>query len=60
MMIYGRCCGRTNAVVDSKALWLVFRFNLFCPLRSSYARVPVLRKAARHGFPAVHDGELYG
>jgi len=43
-----------------KALWLVFRFNLFCPLRSSYARVPVLRKAARHGFPAVHDGELYG
>ncbi len=26
-----------------KALWLVFRFNLFCSLRSSFHRIPDLR-----------------
>jgi glycosyltransferase involved in cell wall biosynthesis len=60
---YGRTYeeGKKISFLDGLvALWLVFRFNLFCPLRSAYARVPELKKASRHRFPAVGGGQLYG
>jgi glycosyltransferase involved in cell wall biosynthesis len=43
-----------------QALWLILRFNLFCSLRSSFTRVPELKRAERHSFPAALDGQTYG
>src|SRR6266436_3142848 len=45
---YGRTYseGKKIAFLDGLlALWLVFRFNLFCSLRASYRQVPELSKA---------------
>ena len=42
------------------ALWLILRFNLFCSLRSSFTRLPELRKVERHRFPGALDGQTYG
>ncbi len=41
------------------AFWLIFRFNLFCPLRSSYRQQPQFKKAPARpsfGFPTRHKG----
>ncbi len=35
-----------------QALWLIFRFNLFCSLGASFTRVPELKQVERHRFPA--------
>jgi glycosyltransferase involved in cell wall biosynthesis len=43
-----------------QALWLIFRFNLFCSLGSSFTRVPELKQAERHRFPAAPDAQTYG
>ncbi|HEX8560803.1 MAG TPA: glycosyltransferase family 2 protein [Pyrinomonadaceae bacterium] len=43
-----------------QALWLILRFNLFCPLRSSFTRLPELRQVERHRFPAAPDAQTYG
>ncbi|HEV3471408.1 MAG TPA: glycosyltransferase family 2 protein [Pyrinomonadaceae bacterium] len=43
-----------------QALWLILRFNLFCSLDSSFTRVPELRQAEAHSFPAALDGQTYG
>ena len=46
---YGRTYseGKKIAFLDGLvALWLVFRFNLFCSLRASYRQVPELSKTA--------------
>jgi glycosyltransferase involved in cell wall biosynthesis len=34
-----------------QALWLIFRFNLLCPLGSSFTRVPEPTRVERHRFP---------
>lgn len=47
---YGRTYeeGKKISMKDGlKALWLVFRFNLFCSLRSSYRSLPEVRSACR-------------
>ncbi|MDQ3918381.1 MAG: hypothetical protein M3348_07870, partial [Acidobacteriota bacterium] len=44
---YGRTYeeGKKISFLDGvKALWLVFRFNLFCPLRSCFRRLPELSR----------------
>jgi glycosyltransferase involved in cell wall biosynthesis len=43
-----------------QALWLIFRFNLFCSLGSSFTRVPELKRVERHRFPPTLDGHTYG
>ena len=43
-----------------QALWLIFRFNLFCSLGSSFTRVPELKQVERHRFPPALDGRTYG
>ncbi|MDT5269257.1 MAG: hypothetical protein QOH49_1443 [Acidobacteriota bacterium] len=43
-----------------QALWLIFRFNLFCSLDDSFTRVPELKQVERHRFPAALDGQTYG
>jgi glycosyltransferase involved in cell wall biosynthesis len=44
-----------------QALWLIFRFNLFCSLDSSFTRVPTLKQVERHNFPAATaEGQTYG
>lgn len=48
---YGRTYdeGKKIGVMDGiVALWLVFRFNLFCSLGSSFRRLPEVRTKARH------------
>jgi glycosyltransferase involved in cell wall biosynthesis len=42
------------------ALWLIFRFNLFCSLDASFTRVPELKQAGRQRLPAALDGQTYG
>jgi glycosyltransferase involved in cell wall biosynthesis len=39
-----------------QALWLIFRFNLFCSLGSSFTRLPELRQVERHRFPGRSTG----
>jgi glycosyltransferase involved in cell wall biosynthesis len=43
-----------------QALWLILRFNLFCSLDSSFTRMPELKQAESHSFPAALDGQTYG
>ena len=43
-----------------QALWLIFRFNLFCSLGASFTRLPELRQVERHRFPPALDGRTYG
>ncbi len=43
-----------------QALWLIFRFNLFCSLDSSFTRVPELRRVERHRFPPALDRSACG
>jgi glycosyltransferase involved in cell wall biosynthesis len=43
-----------------QALWLIVRFNLFCSLRSSFTRLPELRRVESHRFPEALDGRTYG
>ncbi len=60
---YGRTYeeGKKVGVRDGvQALWLILRFNLFCSLRSSFTRVPELKQAEPHRFPAALDGPTYG
>ena len=48
---YGRTYdeGKKIGVMDGVvALWLVFRFNLFCSLRSSFRQLPEVRTKASH------------
>jgi glycosyltransferase involved in cell wall biosynthesis len=42
-----------------QALWLVIRFNLFCSLRSSFARMPELKPIEGPRLPAGLDRQLY-
>jgi glycosyltransferase involved in cell wall biosynthesis len=42
-----------------QAFWLVIRFNLFCSLRSSYARVPELKPIENPRLPVALDRHLY-
>jgi glycosyltransferase involved in cell wall biosynthesis len=39
------------------ALWLVFRFNLFCSLRASFRQLPELHKPIRRPLGALDGGE---
>jgi len=51
---YGRTYdeGKKIGLTDGlQALWLILRFNLFCPLRSSFTRVPEIKHAPKHRFP---------
>ncbi|PYS79205.1 MAG: glycosyl transferase [Acidobacteria bacterium] len=60
---YGRTYSEGKKIVlrdGAQALWLVFRFNLFCPLRSSFTRAPELKRLRRDRFPAALDEKLYG
>jgi glycosyltransferase involved in cell wall biosynthesis len=43
-----------------QALWLIFRFNLFCSLGASFTRMPELRQVERHRFPPAFDRQTYG
>ena len=43
-----------------QALWLIFRFNLFCSLAASFTRVPELKRAERRVFPNALGGRTYG
>ena len=43
-----------------QALWLIFRFNLFCSLGSSFTRVPELKRVGRHRFAAAPGAQTYG
>ena len=43
-----------------QALWLIFRFNLFCSLDSSFTRLPALKQAERQRFPAALGGRTCG
>jgi len=48
---YGRTYdeGKKIGLMDGiEALWLVFRFNLFCSLRSSFRQLPELRTKSHH------------
>ena len=60
---YGRTYheGKKIGFLDGvQALWLILRFNLFCTLRASFTRVPELKRAAGHRFPALLDGQADG
>lgn len=60
---YGRTYaeGKKIGFADGlQALWLVFRFNLFCDLRSSFVRVPELKGAATQKKASVLDEHSYG
>lgn len=53
----GKKIGFTDGL---QALWLVFRFNLFCSLRSSYRRLPELKGGKPPQLPGVLDERQYG
>ena len=53
----GKKIGFTDGL---QALWLVFRFNLFCRLGSSFRRMPNLNEVKPHPLPAILDGQLDG
>jgi glycosyltransferase involved in cell wall biosynthesis len=60
---YGRTYGEGKKIGlrdGVQALWLILRFNLFCSLRSSYTRIPELKRVERHRFPPALDGGTYG
>jgi glycosyltransferase involved in cell wall biosynthesis len=61
---YGRTYeeGKKIGLADGlQALWLVIRYNLFCPLRKSFRRIPELECVARRRFsPGVLDEQPYG
>ncbi len=55
---YGRTYneGKKIGFVDGlQAVWLVFRFNLFCSLRSSFRRMPALKEVAPPAIPEILD-----
>lgn len=57
---YGRTYdeGKKIGFADGlQALWLVFRFNLFCSLRSSFRRMPALNKLTRQTISGVRQGQ---
>ncbi|HWS87085.1 MAG TPA: glycosyltransferase family 2 protein [Pyrinomonadaceae bacterium] len=43
-----------------QALWLIFRFNLFCSLGSSFTRVPELKRVEPRRFAAAPGAQTYG
>jgi glycosyltransferase involved in cell wall biosynthesis len=43
-----------------QAIWLVFRFNLFCSLRSSFRRLPDLTPVTEQDISGLLDKQSYG
>jgi glycosyltransferase involved in cell wall biosynthesis len=58
---YGRTYdeGKKIGFADGlQAFWLVFRFNLFCPLRSAFRQIPGLKPISPKPIPGVLDRQL--
>lgn len=59
---YGRTYdeGKKIGISDGlQALWLVFRFNLFCSLRSSFRQLPQLNEVPPHSLSRTIDDKSY-
>ena len=60
---YGRTYdeGKKIGFADGlQALWLIFRFNLFCSLRSSFRPLPEPGPLSGRGLPGLPDKQFYG